>query len=78
MVLAAAHLSLPDFVAGPRERPPCVRQTSFPFMAGALHCCLVRFDVALDCLVQIRPPSVRNILSGGVESVGLVIARRSS
>ena len=78
MVLAAAQRARLFAVNGPRDNAPCVRQTSFPFMAGALHCCLVRFDVALHCLVQTRPPSVRNILSGGVESVGLVIARRSS
>ena len=57
MVLAAAQRARLFAVNGPRDNAPCVRQTSFPFMAGALHCCLVRFDVALHCLHRTHPSS---------------------
>ena len=61
-VFAEAQRALPSLVFGPVERPPCVLHTSFPFMAGALHCCLVRFDLALHCLQRIRPPIVRKVI----------------
>ena len=64
IVLAAAQRALPSLVFGPVDNPPCVLHTSFPFKAGALHCCFVRFDWALHCLQRIRPPIVRKVVMG--------------
>ena len=60
-VLAAAQRFRPSGVFGPVDSPPWVLQTFLPRMAGARHCCLVRFDWAWHCLHRIRPPSVRNV-----------------
>ncbi len=44
--LAVLALSFPASVRGPVDSPPCVRQTALPFIAGALHLCRLRFDIA--------------------------------
>ena len=58
MVFAAAQRFRPCSVFGPIDLPPCIAQTRFPLMAGALHCCFVRFDDAWHRAQVIRPPRV--------------------
>ena len=54
----SAQRCRPTSVLGPVETPPWNLHLVFPFDAGARHCCLVRFDLALHWRQVIRPPAV--------------------
>ena len=52
---AIAQRFRPCSVFGPVDLPPWNLHTCFPLLAGAIHCCFVRFDVAWHRGQRIRP-----------------------
>ena len=58
IVFAIAQRFRPCLVFGPVDFPPWNRHTCFPLLAGAIHCCFVRFDVAWHRGQRIRLPRV--------------------
>ena len=63
IVLTFAHRSRPIWVFGPEDLPPWILHFAFPLKAGAPHCCLVRFEVALQRTQRTLPPKVKRYCS---------------